>query len=131
MLVAIKLRISYYLSSFWPLSKIHYYSSGNRDVKADPNSNSEMIQFSSPFLKCIIHSRLHWECIMGPIFFRKKFKKIREHQHDLERCFSPEKLAITLPATYLKEMTLKLIKEFDIIHIFATSFGITQPNYIN
>lgn len=73
---------------------------------------------------------------MGRIFFRKQFKKLREHQHELESVlfcffFFPGKLAITLPATYLNELTLELIKEFDITHIFAMAYGIMQLNYIN
>lgn len=55
---------------------------------------------------------------MGPIFSRKQFKKIKEHKHELEVDFFPEKLAITLPATYLMELTLELIVKFDIIHTF-------------
>lgn len=68
---------------------------------------------------------------MGHIFSRKQFEKIKEHKHELEVDFFPEKLAIRLPATYLIELTLKLIMKFDIIHAFLMSYGITQLKYIN
>lgn len=67
----------------------------------------------------------------GPFSSGNNSRKYRGHQHDLGSCFFPEKIAITLPAIYFKELTLELIKEFDVIYTFAMSYGIIQLNNVN
>lgn len=40
-------------------------------------------------------------------------------------------MAISLPATHLKELSLELVQKTNVMHNFATSYGSIQLNYIN